>query len=402
MAARDTSEGGPAARSSAGGASGVRGVAWVLAAAVLALLLVLAWLVLDGYARRPPQNDHVLHVRLASRAARGLGWPPHFLFHAVLNALTGFSGELAALRTASAAVLTAAVGARLLLTRRLATAVGARPGPLGTAGLWIAAFLVSPVVNWWMYPRIYLGQFTPTVWHNPTAIAALPFAVAAFVPLARAAVPGAGAALLSGAMLALSALVKPNFALAFLPAVALVGLARRWPLRSLAAALLPTLPVLGMQLVTGFGEERGSGLAFEPLTVWLKFTEIPAGETHALGSLLVSFAFPAGFALLAGRAVADRRPLVLAWLALGVALAQFLLFAETGAWLYHGNFYWGTVPCLYLVFVLSIVELGRLDVGRLGRAGPAVRALLWGLLAAHVASGALFWHRSLQGWMHDT
>ncbi len=420
-AARPGPDASAAASSAPIGARPATRAAWLLPALCFALLLGLAWWVLARYAQRPPQNDHVLHVRLAAKAARGGGWPPHFLFHLVLNALTGFSGEIAALRTASAVVLTVAVGAKLRLARPRARALlvgpgaagrgsgdlGAPPGsarvagPIALAGLWIAVFFASPIVNWWMFPRIYVGQFTPNVWHNPTAIAALPFALASLLPLVRSARPTRGGALASGILLAVSALVKPNFALAFLPAVAIHAAIRRWPLGLLARCALPATLVLAFQLSTGFEEERGSGIAFEPLTVWLKYTEFPAGATHALGSLLVSFAFPVAFALLFGRHVRARGPLVLAWLALAVALVQFLLFAETGEWLYHGNFFWGTVPCLYLVFAISIVELGRLDRARLGPLGRAGLPLVWILLLAHVASGVLFWLHSLQGWMHN-
>jgi hypothetical protein len=173
-------------------------------------------------------------------------------------------------------------------------------------------------------------------------------------------------------------------------------LLRRFDRSSFLISAGATLPVLAWQFqnwsAAGDARPALSAIgALRPLEVWNVFSP------HPLASLLLSIAFPLAVALFAFRDARQSHALVVAWLIAGVAIAQFALLAEPGEWWRHGNYYWGTVPALYILFLVSLCELCSPSRPVLGgrRAG---RWACWILLGLHVASGILFYVRSLLGY----
>ena len=41
----------------------------------------------------------------------------------------------------------------------------------------VALAFVMPIVNWWNYRSVYLGQIAPTIWHNSTTVLVMPVVV---------------------------------------------------------------------------------------------------------------------------------------------------------------------------------------------------------------------------------
>ena len=119
------------------------------------------------------------------------------------------------------------------LARALLARAGSRLAPAAALFLALALFFVAPLPKWWRPESLYLGQLSPTVWHNPTVIAALPLAVASFWAFLLPVPRRARDECVAGALIGLSVLAKPNFALAFLPAA---GLLRLLAARSARAA----------------------------------------------------------------------------------------------------------------------------------------------------------------------
>ncbi len=368
---------------------------WPLAFLGVALAeFVLAFALFGRYLERP-DLDHGLHARFAQQLLAQGRLLPHFAYHLLVAVAGGFSTDLGELLLAARFVLPLLVLAKIALSLGLARSLTAREGaPLGPAvalELAVALFFVAPLPKWWRTENIYLGQLSPTVWHNPTVIALLPLAVASFWAFVGAEARSWRGELRSGALLAASVTAKPNFALAFLPAAALL---RLWQERPVARALAriavlatPAAAVLAWQyrqaLALGL-EARGQGVAeLQPLEVWGIYSPNP------LASALVSLAFPlavAGFAL---RDARQRGPLAAAWLSAAVAIAQFALLAEPEPKLGDGNYYWGVVPTVYLLFLVSACEL--LTPRPLSPARRVARAFCWALFAAHAASGIVLY-----------
>ena len=88
------------------------------------------------------------------------------------------------------------------------------------------------------------------------------------------------------------------------------------------------------------------------------------------------------------------RPFLAAWLITLVAVLQFALLAEPEPRLGDANYYWGVVPAVYLLFLVSAVELLARPAG--SRANRSWRAGCWLLLALHAASGIILLARPFQ------
>lgn len=386
-----------------------RQAAWPLAFAALACSLVaLAAHQFGPYLERG-DIDHGVHLRLVQALAAGGPLLPHFAYHLLVALAAGLSTDLDDLRHAAQAVLALLVLAKLALSlgfaRALLARVGSRLAPAVALLLALALFFVAPLPNWWRPQDIYLGQLSPTVWHNPTVIAALPLAVASFwafllPPLRRARDEG-----VAGLLLGFSVLAKPNFALAFLPTAALLRLLGngrgRLVNRMTALAILSAAPVLvlGWQyhqaIATGLAVPGEGVLTVQPLEVWQGFSP------HPLASALVSLAFPLAVAAVAGRRARLGGALAAAWLLALVAVAQFALLAEPGPRLDDGNYYWGVVPAVYLLFLVSACELlvrggepATADGG--WRASRRARLACWAILALHAASGVWLYLQPFQ------
>jgi hypothetical protein len=317
---------------------------------------------------------------------------PHFLYHLLLAVASGFSSDVARLTAAAVAVLSLLVVAKLLLgvglLRALADQAGAPLTPAAALVAAVALFFVAPLPNWWRPDDIYLGQLSATIWHNPTVITLMPLAIAVFWGFVRnASEPRRSGELLTGALLALSALAKPNFALAFVPSALVLRLRRRPDLPGLAGLIGPVAGVLAWQCYHALGsglEPAGHGLVeIRPLLVW-SFC-----SPHPLLSTLLSLAFPLAVTAAVGRHARHPGALLAAWLLTLVALAQFALLAEPEPRTGDANYYWGVVPGVFLLFLVSIAEL--VAPGGPGRPARGLRRACWAILLLHVASGVFLY-----------
>jgi hypothetical protein len=384
----------------------LRRLAWpATCAATSALLAAVAASLFGAYLLRS-DLDHGLHVRAAQRLVAEGVLLPHFAYHLLVAATALWSSDLARLSDAAALVLVllvlAKLGLSLAFVRDLVSRAGGalRPGP--ALGLAVVFFLEAPLPKWWSPQNVYLGQLSPTVWHNPTTITALPLAIACFWVFLRGveaqgeSEPGAESRrarlsldLLAGLLLAAATTAKPNFTLAFAPAAVLVRLRRFDPL-GLAALLTPATAVLAWQylhaLLSGFAPE---GITLmRPLAVWSLWSPHPAVST------LVSLALPLAVLASSGRRCVLRGPLLAAWLVTLVAVGQFALLAEPEPRLGDGNYYWGVVPAVNLLFLVSAAEL--LAQAATGRGGRWRRTACWLLLALHAVSGLVLVVRPFQ------
>ncbi|HEV3455215.1 MAG TPA: hypothetical protein VHG32_01585 [Thermoanaerobaculia bacterium] len=331
------------------------------------------------------KSDFMQHAAFARTLCQGGGMPPHFLFELVVCGIAAPLGGGHAFELASVAVASLAVVAKVVLTyRRIREA-----GDVGTASLAALGLLFAmPIFNWWKFPQVYLGQISPNVWHNPTAIAVLPLAMLLFSTASQMTTADPPRRLAgAGALTLLNGLTKPNYLLALLPCWVALLVERairsrreghlwwRRPAIVVAAVAAPAAGLLAWQawrLRAG-----GAGIAIAPLAVWrLHSPNIPA-------SILLSLAFPLGVLALNWKVARRQAPLVLAWSVLLVAMLQMALLAERGARWTHGNFFWGAYAANYLLFVESAVLLA-------GAPQTARTAVAWGLLAAHAAAGVVY------------
>jgi hypothetical protein len=338
------------------------------------------------------KSDFMQHAAFARSLCQGSGMPPHFLFELVVCGVAAPLGGARAFELAAVAVAALAVVAKVVLTyRRIREA-----GEVGTASLAALGLLFAmPLFNWWKFPKVYLGQISPNVWHNPTAIAVLPLAMLLFSAASNLTMTDPPRRVASaGALTLLNCLTKPNYLLALLPcwlALLVERAARsprpsrtgwRWPAIFVAALVAPVAGLLVWQAWRL--KASGGGVEIAPLAVWRLYSpNIPA-------SILLSLAFPLGVLVLHWKIARRQAQLALAWSVLLVAVLQMALLAERGPRWPHANFFWGAYAANYLLFVESAVLLA-------GAPRSRRTTLAWGLLAAHAAAGVVYAGLALAG-----
>lgn len=342
------------------------------------------------------QSDLPAHVLIAQSSSRTGSFPGDGLYFLLLALVTGFTGSLAALKTAAVIVLALAVGAKVLLSiafARSELAPRAAAGALAAVGFLSLAFSLPTQTE-------YVGQLPPNVWHNSTSIFLMPFALALFWCSLRFLRTGDVRWLgWSAAALAANVVTKPSLVLAFLLAFPLLA-ARRFSWRSragrgavgllaLAVALLAAQYAYVYFIAPDAGHVAGvetatSSVTIAPGRVWRGLSaSVPL-------SFLASFAFPLAALAAYRRRLLESDAVRYALVLAAGALIIFGLLAETGPRALHGNFGWGVIVANYILFLAVLVQVARLWSPRARPAFADVAVAL--VFAAHIGAGVWFLH----------
>jgi hypothetical protein len=186
----------------------------------------------------------------------------------------------------------------------------------------------------------------------------------------------------------LSAVSKPNYMLAVVPALALLAAVRALRRRTLDWWLVAAIGATGLGavlLMQRFYGDAGVQVVWAPLAAVR--TLAPVDITLAL-KLLASIAFPAAAVFAWPRLVAHDIPLAVAWTALGVALAQGYLLAEAGLRIDHGNLLAGGSMAAFVLLVATARAVLAHDTSQT----PVRTWLVWGVLMLQVVGG---WRHAL-------
>lgn len=347
-------------------------------------------------------SDHPAHLDFAVRLAGN--WReclPHPLYHVALLLLS--SGNTKALPGIAATLLSLAVACKFYLSIRIMAPIGdstpKRSLPAGrvdnvnqdeegnqpaivvtqscpapevemdsqskrrwlAVGMGVLLMLAMPLPNWWK-SGVMLGQPSPNVWHNPTAIFCMPIVLMLFAVAVRStnSLRRTDNAI-TGAIFLLCTLAKPNYPLAFAPCCA-VMLARqlqihkgfnpkhwREVLEGGFVMFAPLILMLSIQFSMTFGGDGSdsAGLEIAPFKVWSLYTP------NITVSIILGLAFPLLVAGLYPRTLRLDAYLGWAWLTLAFAMVQMITFAESGPRWTYGNFFWGTHFSSAIVFLFS-------------------------------------------------
>jgi hypothetical protein len=346
------------------------------------------------------------HIQFAERIQAGEAMKsdfnnlPHLGYFYLLVALNeiGLTFQLAATLVLVTAHLATAIIIYLVYRHFLGEAVSNDTILLFTFLVLIIGALYVPFFN----PSPYFGQGSPNVHHNSTVIILKPISTLTFflvVPLmAQNGTREYRRLIITTLLLALSVIVKPTFAIVFIPAVFIYLLVIRTHflkrLWILSLIMLPTVFILLVQLVYYYqtpvtGEEAPRGLQLVFLDVWHT-------QTHSVPiSLLLAVAFPLAISLFRHKSLIAKPYLIIAWLMTLIGAAQFAFIAETLDGSVHGSANWiggylMGLSALYIVAVLEFMNwLGeRRRVSRSGTNTPFWVTLV--LLSLHVMSGLVY------------
>jgi hypothetical protein len=308
---------------------------------------------------------------------------PHFLFELLVKA-----GYTVGLGYAAAAVwlLGACYGGMAVLIGHEMHRRGVTLHPLRVCVLVMAVLLAAHIFLFTTQSHLYSGYFVPTAYHNPTQQLNKLFALWIYFVYCREFLGARPASLWSASLLAVlcvsSAVAKPSFLIAFLPAAALVAahdlVRRRWrqALLCLAGIGIPSALILLWQTTLGDDGGRPVEFAFRPFVVF------DAGET--LYKLPLSLAFAMVVAVGAWWTRTADATLRFIWMLTGLALFVTLCFVESGHRVDHGNFAWTGQTAVFLVYVESLLFM-------LTRAQQTWARAAWVVFGVHVISG-LFWY----------
>ena len=366
-------------------------IALVLAPAVCLIAYASVVSQMAGEADYPP------HVEFARQLAETGTLLPHFGYHAVVimvRALTPADWVAAAGIVTLGGVAACAIVVAWWLRGALSTSASAL---LVAAALVPAALCVlQPVLplDPTRYDAWLFGYFPPNQWHSPTTLFSKPFALLLLglgpmvVWPAQGTRAGRRRMLASAALVVMSALVKPNFIMAFLPALSALAVLHwrhtDWYWLGISFAL-PTIAVLAWQYDMAYTltNER-SGVILAPLSVI--GLRSPTDVVTLGWRLAASVLFPLAAVVCFPSVRADRR-VQLGWATFLIGAAFGYLLAEGGR-ANDGNFLWSGQLAAFVLFaatavaVLRAAATGGAGASRLGRFALCGGVFLW-----HVTSG---------------
>jgi hypothetical protein len=332
--------------------------------------------------------DYFEHTVIAVKMIRGEGAPPHPFFHFVLLALIGGDNTVAA-PGVMATILAVALATRTWLTCGMSGYQ--RAGIAWLTVLCLALTFAMPLPNWWG-SDIYRGQPSPNVWHNPTGIFALPFALALFLSgMKLVELPTLRQSAFTSGLMVLSLLAKPNYVLAFGPVLGIVLLSTFLRLRrdgtiatvtALSILVLTFIPSLAILVIQHFTLTQDHRIIYSPLEVWT-MDRFSKSKSNIPWAILLGTAFPLAVALCYPRQANSSSRLFICWSALAVAIGTFACFAETSKYRGHGNFGWGMTLADSVLFAVSLEFL-------LEQQGMIRRTLCLAVLGLHVVAGVIY------------
>lgn len=287
---------------------------------------------------------------------------------------------------------------------------------------WVACAIAGGLFFWssicipFVSPFFYQNGIVTQPWHNSTYLGMRLFAAVVmywlFDVLPRYAEHLTFGEWIKLALsLTLATLMKPNFLMAFSPALLLTlavqtcmdkfAVRRVMGALKLGAVVFPALAVLYVQgriVYDANASEGASGIAFlffpSPFFAvgfWQVFLKLFRGLALAMLVLAVHF-WKNASALTAGEKflyVQEVMGLFFAW-----------FFVETGPRAMHGNFGWGSLVTAYLLYGVVLARLGKdiLDWRR-GKTGRMVYCMVGIMLAlGHLMSGILYFARLMRAW----
>ena len=393
----------PASGDSAVDAVELFGHSFGRAASITAIALVLApGMCLIAFAsvvtRMLPVQDFRAHIDTARELAETGEMLPHFGYHAtviVIQALTPADWMAAGGIVTLGGVAACAVVVAWWLREALGTS--ARALLVASALMPAALFVLQPALsfdttrfNAWLF-----GYFPPNQWHSPTTLFSKPFALLllglgpAVVWSSHGTRAGRTRMLTSAVLVVVSVLVKPNFTMAFLPALSVLAVLHwrhtDWRWLGLGFAL-PAVAVLGWQYNVAYAlNTEGASVILAPLhDIGL---QSPTDLITLGWRLVASVLFPVTAVACFSSVRADRRVL-LGWATFVIGVAIGYLLAEGGRLAGSGNFLWSGQLAAFVLFVASAVAVlrdaatGGAGASRSGRFAVCGIVFLW-----HVTSG---------------
>ncbi len=339
--------------------------------------------------------------------------PPNFLYDFLVALLSGFSRQLSSYYFASIVLISAAIATKFLVTQTYLLKYGSLnerstlPTSLSIMMLFVFAL---PGANFFQSGDFYLGQLPPNVWHNPTLIFVMPFAVLLFFKsyelLFENKTQQDQKLLVQIALLiVINGLIKPSFLFTLIPSAFIVlGYNRFFLTRNTHTQYVQLIPYLfGILFVAAeyyviyqldYTSNAGnsientgdhSSIIVAPFEVWRMFS------SNIFIAVITSLFFPLTYFFTSKGSPLNNKIFQFATLNFIIALGVWVLFAEEGGRKFHGNFLWQVVIATYILFLASLLNF--LDDIRLSKLNRKKQIIVGGAFLLHFIWGIVYWLR---------
>lgn len=266
--------------------------------------------------------------------------------------------------------------------------------PLCTGALFFIFPLVMPG---WEGEHWYLGKFTSSIWLNSTTVFVFPFVLALFITsiswIEDSRQEDWKLMVILGII---TILIKPSFLFVLIPGLPLYHLLRYGKLNcgfflSLLASVLWLGILWGMKHMIYQAEiwqDRIFMLNYDSAVVFSPGTVFELHSETLVWDIISSFAllFLAWFFL--GKRLWRERDFQFSLMLFLGSIAVYLLFAESGKRMTHGNFYWQIPLSLFILQLITLKNLLQIQVSK-----PKLLLLLlvWALHAASLMAFFVRW-----------
>src|ERR1035437_2198474 len=212
---------------------------------------------------------------------------------------------------------------------------------------------------------MYLGQWSPTIWHSPTFSLLKPFALWGFFSLLFIINDNKKSTtqylFLTSIILALGSLIKPSFIICLIPAVSLYLLFFRWKQLKLyfkiAIVFLPSILFLLFQFFETYRIKETSSY-FHDKIIFTWFGVMKTYSTNLFVSFILVIGFPLCVLLFNYKKIKGNTQLLLSWILVIVSYLISGFLAEQEKFKL-GAFIFSFEICLFILYVFSLIEFLR-------------------------------------------
>lgn len=315
-------------------------------------------------------TDIPLHCDFAQTASENWRmYPANFVLYSLTNILSlsiPEGDEISATYRAMAILLSISIAAKYLISALVihTTILSAERKNIALAALF---GLISLVVIAIPYRYIsgesyyYYASFSPTVWHNSTIIAAMPFSLLLFWWSAKELENPDKKRILSISLVAILLIfIKPSFLFIYCPIFGLLffikyQFKKKYIIHYTPIVVSGLLILLQWLTIYHFGTEAlgKSSVIFAPLAHW----NIWSNPNTLHIAIVASYLAPL-IALYAIDKSLDWKSIYATVLVIA-ALLLYLFIAESGDRFAHGNFYWQIVPATNILYLLAFAKIAK-------------------------------------------
>ena len=217
------------------------------------------------------------------------------------------------------------------------------------------SLMIGPFFLMSFSPQIYIGQGSPSVWHNVTLLMVQPLALlSVFFSVRFFASNRLNYSIWALLATISSIFAKPNYILVFLPSLVIYMLLKKYfdkrQLKFALVTILLSVAALAYQFMNQFSGEGNESVIFDFLGVWSLYTP------NIAVSILLALGLPFLITLLNYQSVKNNEYIKFSWLLVFFSMILFACFAQDGRHYSDGNFSWSWNISLSLIYIFTIIE----------------------------------------------